>query len=67
MMPFAVLDLLADDWFRSRYESARRFGTRESQVVTWLAALRRRFRPEPAVPAALPAPAAPPAEQRRAA
>jgi hypothetical protein len=41
MIPLAVLDILADDWIRSRRESAAPFGNRPYRIVTWLAALRR--------------------------
>jgi len=42
MVPIAVLDILADDWMRSRRESARRYGTRPSRIITWYETLRGR-------------------------
>jgi hypothetical protein len=59
MLPFAVLDILAEDWIRSRQESARPYGTKPSRIPGYLAAIRnvfrRRTRDEAATPVAIPA------------
>jgi hypothetical protein len=59
MLPFAVLDILADDWIRSRRESARPYGTKPSRIPGFLAAVRglltRRNAADAAAPAAIPA------------
>jgi hypothetical protein len=59
MLPFAVLDILADDWIRSRRESARVYGTKPSRIPGFLAAVRGRLArrtPAAAAPVGIPAP-----------
>ncbi len=46
MIPLAVLDLLADDWVRSRKESARKFGSRPSRFAALFGSGRRQQIPD---------------------
>ena len=43
MVPFAVLDILSDDWLRSRQDSYRPFGTRQSRLVDLFGAVKARL------------------------
>jgi hypothetical protein len=53
MIPFPLLDILADDWLRSRRESARTYGTRPSRLPEF-AAIRRLFSSKPVAEAPAP-------------
>jgi hypothetical protein len=63
--PFAILDLLADDWVQTRIESARQFGNKPSRIATWWDSLRHREPPDHAPTTEIDL--APPAPGRRAA
>jgi hypothetical protein len=66
MIPLAVLDILADDWMRSRQYSARKYGTRPSRIVGWLAAIRGRSADCAPAPAAAAATAVTPPHRKAA-
>jgi hypothetical protein len=67
MIPLAVLDILADDWMRSRQDSARKYGSRTSNVVRWTAAVRSWIERRGAVASPASLPPASPAATRKAA